>query len=508
MQFQLNEIPSILTFGLNSVLAIIALINRHGQRINIFFALFTLNLAANSLANVITAHSASPEQFALLVRFPYLTNGSIFATSLLYVISFTEFYNFMDKKLLGIPARLYIYGSLAYALLIIISLQIPGFLVEREVTGSLCNFEQKYTFWMIPAMSIGMAIEFLMFVMMFSALKLNRDPVRRRFLLLNTIAMFIILLAGPIFGVIIPLLGFETRICVEPTILLATITLYLTINKYNADQLRELNLGLEQKVEDRTRHLREAQLQLVQSEKMAALGRLAAGVAHEVNTPVGAILSSADTIDQATKLLQASVLSDWQSDTPESHQFKRAFSTIGESLRLTRNAGKRISNMTSSLKRFTHLDAAEFQDIDANANLDATLEILQPEMGDRIEIRKDYRADRTIQGHPAELNYVFLQLISNAMEAIEGGGKIEIQTSNDDKSLIVEVRDTGKGISMEMLETIFDVGFNRSGRRVRMGMGLATSYAIIQQHGGSIEVQSKVNSGSTFRVSLPLAARS
>lgn len=256
---------------------------------------------------------------------------------------------------------------------------------------------------------------------------------------------------------------------------------------------------------DALQRLKEAQAQLIQSEKMAALGRLVAGVAHEVNTPIGAINSNMHVTQRAVAKIARSIeksrtLEELRAD----RDMRKSLETLRENCRTTELASERIAQLVDRLKNFSRLDEAELKLADLHEGLESTVGLIAPQWKDRIEIIKNFGSLPKIECYPNQLNQVFMALLLNASEAIEGKGTITITTSASNGTVSVATTDTGKGIPPDALDQIFDIGFSQKGPQVRMRASLATSYAIVQQHGGEIEVQSELGKGTTFRIHLPI----
>ena len=251
---------------------------------------------------------------------------------------------------------------------------------------------------------------------------------------------------------------------------------------------------LEERVRERTRDL-------IQSEKMAALGSLVAGIAHEINNPIGAINGAADVLNRGIDRI-AEIL-DSQENGKESTQIQGFLSLLRDNNRNAMVAGDRIARVMDNLKNFARLDQAEFQQADIHEGLDSTLNLLQHQLDNPISLVKDYGDIPRIYCYPGELNQVFMNLLTNAIQTVEERGVITIQTSMDEDFLDIRISDTGKGIPAENIDRIFDPGFTTQGVGVGTGLGLSISYNIIQKHRGKIEVESEVGKGSTFTVRLP-----
>jgi signal transduction histidine kinase len=266
---------------------------------------------------------------------------------------------------------------------------------------------------------------------------------------------------------------------------------------------------LEQKVEERTAalslalaELRAAQAQLVQSEKMAALGMLVAGVAHEINTPLGAVSSNADLLARALQKARQALEESGSPDLAQRY-LERATGMLG----ISREACRRIDQIVRSLRTFSRLDEAERKLADLHEALDSTLTLVAHLLKNRISVRKEYGSLPPVDCYANQLNQVFLNILVNAAQAIAGTGEVTIRTRclpANGGTAVIEIADTGGGISPEHMPKIFDPGFTTKGVGVGTGLGLAICYRIISDHHGRIEVESTVGHGSTFRIIVPL----
>jgi PAS domain S-box-containing protein len=271
------------------------------------------------------------------------------------------------------------------------------------------------------------------------------------------------------------------------------------------DELGKAKEHLERKVEARTLELRQKQTQLVQSEKMAALGHLVAGVAHEVNTPLAALKSNNDLVVRSLARLRSHLESDL---VPESvrkdGELRRLLDGVEGLSSVNTTAMDRIVTLVRSLRKFARLDEAEQDKVDIHEGLESTLTLVHHELKNRITVHKDYGKLPVVNIFPNRVNQVFMNVLVNASQAIEGKGDIHIKTYRRDDNLVVEFRDTGKGISQEDLGRIFDPGFTTKGVGIGTGLGLSIVYQIIQDHDGDIEVESEVGKGTTVRIVLPI----
>lgn len=236
------------------------------------------------------------------------------------------------------------------------------------------------------------------------------------------------------------------------------------------------------------KELKETQLQLIHSEKMASLGQLVAGVAHEINTPIGSIKSNNSVMAKMVNQIEDKEIAE----------------IFEDAINIDKIAIDRINKLVTSLKKFVRLDEAELQEADINNELDITLELVRHETKNRIEVIKNYSELPKIKCYPNILNQVFMNILVNACQAIEGNGKITITTAIKNDSLHVTIKDTGKGIKKENFEKIFNAGFTTKGVGVGSGLGLAICSKIIEKHNGKIAVNSVEDKGSEFIITIPV----
>ncbi len=257
-------------------------------------------------------------------------------------------------------------------------------------------------------------------------------------------------------------------------------------------------------LEQINQELRQTQAQLVQSEKMAALGSLVAGVAHEVNNPLGAVNSAADVISRC--LTRAGNLQDLAQHCNGMQDFDQLLNLLNimdKNNKIIISAGKRVSKIVKSLKNFARLDESDFQKANILDGLDNTLTLLHHETKNKIEIIKKYEPIPLIHCYPNQLNQVFMNILVNAIQAIPDKGQIEIKTQNLKERIKISISDTGKGIDPRHLSRIFDPGFTTKGVGIGTGLGLSICYQIVQDHNGELKVDSKPGKGTTFTIYLP-----
>ncbi len=279
----------------------------------------------------------------------------------------------------------------------------------------------------------------------------------------------------------------------------------VTARKRGEEAIQDAYNELEQMVEERTRELRQKQAQLVQAEKMASLGQLVAGVAHEINTPLGALKSNLDIFTRSVhKINELKLNPEMPVEFRECPDLTKRL-TVLETLNVhNQTAIERIVMIVNSLRKFARLDEAELDEVNIHEGLDNTLVLVQHELKNRIDVEKDYGELPLIKCYPNQLNQVFMNLLVNASHAIEGQGNISIRTHHNTTKAFVEIEDTGKGISEKDLLRIFNPGFTTKGSGVGTGLGLSIVYQIMKDHNGTIEVESKLGQGTTFRIILPI----
>jgi signal transduction histidine kinase len=262
--------------------------------------------------------------------------------------------------------------------------------------------------------------------------------------------------------------------------------------------------------------LEEQQNQLLQSEKMASIVQLAAGVAHEINNPVGFVNSNLGTLQRyAEKMLtllaayervEGSLAEDALQDISRLKQeIDAAFlrEDIGNLLTESLNGLQRVKRIVQDLKDFSHVDKLEREWANLETVLESTLSVVWNELKSRATVVKEYGNTPQIECFPSQLNQVFMNLLINAAHAIEDQGRITMRTGHDGEHVWVEVEDTGKGIEPEHLGRIFEPFFTTKPVGKGAGLGLSLAYGIVNKHGGRIEVTSELGKGSVFRVLLP-----
>jgi len=294
-------------------------------------------------------------------------------------------------------------------------------------------------------------------------------------------------------------------------------------------QIQEMTRNLETMVKKRTRELedsndalRQAYLdlqkvheQLVQTEKMASLGQLVAGIAHEIKNPLNFIYGNTDFLREYTTRTQELVekLEALPSISPDDRrkitEAKEAiqYDFIREDLRTLiddfTEGTERINAIVSDLRIFSRMDAADATEIDIHALIDMSLNLLRNQYKDRVEVHKNYGVIPRILGYAGKLNQVFMNLLSNAFDAVTEKGDVWIRTRAIGGAVEIEIEDSGAGIPKENLNRIYEPFFTTKPVGQGTGLGLSISYGVIEQHHGEIRVLSVPGKGTMFSIRLP-----
>ncbi len=266
------------------------------------------------------------------------------------------------------------------------------------------------------------------------------------------------------------------------------------------------------------------QVQMLQAEKMASIGQLAAGVAHELNNPLGFIFANFNTLEEYARDLSALIetyqaleqhlregdekearaLLDYATSQRSTSGIDYVLSDIDELIRESREGLERVRDIVANLRDFSHVDRDEKAPVDINSNLDKTLSLAAGEIGKTATVHKEYGQIGECVCYPRELNQVFMGLLLNAAQAIEERGTITLRTYQEDDFICVEIGDTGKGMTPEIKRRIFEPFFTTKDVGSGTGMGLSLAYhTIVSLHGGHILVDSTVGVGTTFTIKIP-----
>jgi PAS domain S-box-containing protein len=252
------------------------------------------------------------------------------------------------------------------------------------------------------------------------------------------------------------------------------------------------------------RELKDTQTQLVQSEKMASLGMLVAGIAHEINTPVGAVSSMHDTLMRSIEKLKAAVRNECGVNAETYGRLQSLFKTIEDANSVIDSGTNRVNNIVKRLRSFARLDEAELKEVDLHEGIEDTLTLIHHEIKHKAKIVKNFGDIPRISCYPGRMNQVFLNLLVNSAQAIKENGVITISTRQINDKIMIEFEDNGVGIARHDLSKIFDPGFTTKGVGIGTGLGLSICYQIIQDHHGEIKAESEPRKGTKFIITLPV----
>jgi len=270
-----------------------------------------------------------------------------------------------------------------------------------------------------------------------------------------------------------------------------------------AHDITQMKVVLEE-IEKANQHLKETQAQLAQADKMASLGMLVAGIAHEINTPMGAVNSMHDTLVRAVDKLENAIRAQFDEERLKQTSLASTLNIIDDANRTIKSGTERVTNIVRRLRSFARLDEAELKTVDIHEGLEDTLTLIHHDIKHDITVKRDYGDVPPIACFPGQLNQVFLNLLVNARQAIKGKGEITVSTYTRGRQVFIRIADNGSGISSENLSKVFDPGFTTKGVGVGTGLGLAICYKIVQDHKGEITVESELGRGTAFTVILPM----
>lgn len=244
-------------------------------------------------------------------------------------------------------------------------------------------------------------------------------------------------------------------------------------------------------------HLKASQAQLVQSEKMASLGQMVAGIAHEMNTPLGYVSANLELIEDFSRQLQE------QDAVRANAEALQHFQDMDSLLNDSRYGLQQMAELVTGLRTFSRLDQSRQEEVALNECIDNALTIARNVLKPRAEVVRDFATDTLVRCVPSQINQVLLNLLTNAAQAIEGFGRITVSTRAQPGFVDIYIRDTGKGIPEEVRQRIFDPFYTTKPVGEGTGLGLSISWQIIRQHRGQIRVRSAAGQGSVFMIRLP-----
>ncbi len=278
------------------------------------------------------------------------------------------------------------------------------------------------------------------------------------------------------------------------------------------DKLRsteEVNVDLERAVQNRTSDLAkknrelaetldkltQAQAQLVRSEKLASIGQLVAGIAHEINNPVNAIVNTVGPLDEAITEL----------DGADEATRRETSREIRDMVRVVQRGAQRTKAIVQALHNYSRTDDESVVEFDINRSIDDSLELLRHLLKQQVTVEKSYGEAGRLRGHAGQIGQVFMNLLTNAAQAVSGRERatIHIESEGDGERVVVKITDNGAGIPTHVLPRIWDPFFTTKDVGEGTGLGLSIVHELVERHGGSIEVETELGKGTTFTVTLP-----
>ncbi len=294
---------------------------------------------------------------------------------------------------------------------------------------------------------------------------------------------------------------------------MAVLTDISTLKKIETELLNK-----NKELESTLKKMKEMQTQLILSEKMASLGQITAGVAHEINNPVNYVKGNInplksdirdvlELVSRYENTIKEHNLKDKVTDIENFKQkidYSFLIEEIDSLIKGIEDGTERVAEIIKSLRNFSRQEKEEFVESDIHEGLDSTLVILNNLIKDRIVIHKDYGKMANIKCLPGKLNQVFMNVLTNSIQAIEDKGDIFVRTYTDEENLNISIRDTGIGMTEAVVNHVFEPFFSTKEPGKGTGLGLSISYSIIEKHSGNIKVNSKPGVGTEFIISLPL----
>lgn len=284
---------------------------------------------------------------------------------------------------------------------------------------------------------------------------------------------------------------------------------------------RQYKLDLERRNEElreSKEQLERVQAQMVHNEKMASLGQLAAGVAHELNNPAGFIFGNMEILKECASGLERLLKFYETASLPaeevaqvrlikDEMDYENTINDLCSMITDCHDGAERIRDVVQNLRTFSRLDEADFKKVDIHEGLDATIRLLSRYYtSGQVELHRDYAELPLVDCYAGQLNQVWMNLLTNAAHAVGDGGHVRVATRREGQAVVVSISDTGGGIAPEHLKKIFDPFFTTKPVGDGTGLGLSVTHSIVERHGGAIEVESRPGAGTTLIVTIPIDA--
>ena len=493
--------PALISSVLTMSLALVAWVHRRHDRRNIALALFAGNLALLSIGNFVLTQCPTRELAVVWYHFPLTVLPVMVGSTWYYMLVLTGYERRLSERILGVPLWLLLALGATYVVVLNVLMQGTDLLFDDIREGVHGGYYLVHT-EQIGRYFLGVPMLFALFISLF-VMALRRAPPGpyRKYLVLNAVGLAFMIVSTPVIGAvthhIMPDAGYF--VFIGPSI--ACLILYFALVSFQFDQVRELNLDLEQKVQQRTLHLRQAQARLVQSQKMASLGRLVAGVAHEFNNPIGAVLSTSAT----DRGWLAKLEHELARQPVEPARLERILQRLRQNQELITEGAERVAAIVVRMTAFARLDQAERKSVVLDQCVDDALGLLPGGWDEGITLKRRRPEEPfAVVCFPARLNQALQCLLENAVDAMDGGGRLTICVLQKERWAEIAIEDTGRGIPGELQEQIFDPGFTTKSHGVGTGLGLAVAYQVMEDHHGTVKVDSEKGEGTTVTLRLPL----
>jgi signal transduction histidine kinase len=491
-------IPPLVSALFMCSLAVVTLVSAGRERLGKLFAAFCAVVAASSFFGFMVELAETDLEALEYVRLEFFFMLISLSFANFYAMEMTgdTFGGFRHQRIVRIIVAIFVvvWGAT------IVMLYATDWML-KEVTllsGKGVKLSYGPAMWVLLSLYFVGTIRNLVFLV--AAYRRTPDGAFREFIKHNILAFHTVFAPAIWLLFVLPVFGWQTQVLAFVAFPVAVLIFYVAIVRVQYRQVQELNVSLEQKVDERTFELKRTQARLAKSERMASLGKLAAGVAHEMNNPVGAVRSMASSMTSAVGKLKTQLL-DGTADPVVMQPILNVIENAGH---VMEEGTRRITGVVDNLKSFARLDEADLQRTDVNQELEGTLALLEHVLGADVAVRKDFGELPEVVCYPSDLNQVFLNILINAGESIDGGGTIVVSTRDLYPRVQISIEDTGQGIADGHLEKVFEPGFTTKGSGVGTGLGLAICYQIVRDHDGEIRVDSEPGAGTTVTIELPV----
>ncbi len=491
-------------------LGVISLLYGKRDRIRVTFSIFCFTWALVPLLSALMQILGSEPWGGVEQAFRYgrLLAVAVFLTTyaaMHYILALTGYAAQPDRPFLFTTIRGYVRIYTGFLLLVVPVLLFTDFGREgvgfHPLFGYYLDLSPRALLFQLP---FGL-VDLMGMLLLLRARRDVASKTERAFLTHHLIGFAVLKGSAGLFAVVLPQFHIPTTAISFDVFFIVAVYFYAVIAHYQYRRIQEFSEGLEEMVRVRTLELRQAQSRLVQSEKMAALAALVAGVAHEMNTPLGAVRSSQATREKGTRLIEEALEAEGvQGGAGEEPRLRRAVEAVRQADRVIADGLARISDVVDRLRGFARLDEAEVQQVDVNESIAQTVAVLAPRWRSGVVLERSLHDLPPLTCKARQINQLLLHLLTNALQACGDRGRIEIRTRQQEGAIILEVQDDGVGIPAEKLERVFDPGYTTWGVRVGAGLGLAISRDIAEDHGGSLMLESEEGRGTMARVVLPL----